>query len=229
MTYSQNESHPLLKVAFVVLLIAAGTLRTNRRRGNCKKRSVKKAYIEDLVVGKIKGLLIDETIDKIAIKVSDLCQKERNPDTLKRLNKQLRENEAATGNLIKALESGKVIDVIAAQIEKRQAEHLNLEAQLARERMLSPDLTFEQVKYFFSKFKDGDVDDLAYRRGLVDTFVRKIYLFDDKLIIICNAGDQTKICPLSELGGSFRGRFGGPKGDRTPDLCIANAALSQLS
>jgi hypothetical protein len=27
----------------------------------------------------------------------------------------------------------------------------------------------------------------------------------------------------------FDGIFGGRRGDRTPDLCIANAALSQLS
>jgi DNA invertase Pin-like site-specific DNA recombinase len=76
---------------------------TNRRR-NCKKKTVQKAYIEDLVVEKVKNLLTDENIDRIAVKVSDLCQKERNTDTLKRLNKQLKENEAATNNLVKALE-----------------------------------------------------------------------------------------------------------------------------
>ena len=109
------------------------------------------------------------------------------------MNKQLKENESAAANLIKALESGKVVDVIAAQIEKRQAERLDLEAQLAREKMLSPDLTFDQVRFFFSKFKDGDVNDMAYRRALVDIFVSKIYLLDDKLIVICNAGEQSKI------------------------------------
>lgn len=121
---------------------------TKRRIGNCKKKSVQKAYIEDLVVNRVKDLLTDDNINIIAMKVSDLCQKERNTDTLRRINKQLKENEVATNNLIKALESGKAVDIIAAQIEKRQAERLDLEAQLAQEKMMSPDLTFEQVKFF---------------------------------------------------------------------------------
>lgn len=68
-------------------------------------------------------------------------------------------------------------------------------------------ISFEQVKFFFEKFKDGDVNDLTYRSALVDIFVSKIYLFDDKVLIICNADENGKIeCPLSELSGSPRGR-----------------------
>ena len=174
---------------------------STRRKGTCKKKTVKKAYIEDLVVNEIKNLLTDKNIDKIATKVSDLCKKERNTDAIKRINKLLKENETAINNLIKALESGKVVDVIAAQIEKRQAERVDLEAQLAREKILSPDLTFEQVRFFFEKFRHGDANDQTYRRSLVDTFVSKIYLFDDKLVIFCNAGEHSKIeCPIGETG-----------------------------
>ena len=73
--------------------------------------------------------------------------------------------------------------------------------------MMSPDLSVEQVRFFFEKFRHGDVNDLAYRRSLVDTFVSKIYLFDDNLIIVCNAGEQTKIeIPLGELSGSPKGK-----------------------
>jgi len=181
---------------------------TNRRRGDCKKKNVQKAYIEDLVVNEVKNLLTDENIDKISTKVSALCQKERNTDTIKRINKQLKENETATNNLIKALESGKIVDVIAAQIEKRQSERTTLEAQFAREKMMSPDLTFGQVRFFFEKFKHGDVNDLAYRRAIVDMFVSKIWLFDDKLVILCNAGENSKIeCPIGKLCGSSMGHM----------------------
>jgi len=78
---------------------------TNRRRGDCKKKNVQKTYIEDLVVNKVKNLLTDENIDRIAAKVSDLCQKERNTDTIKRINRQLKENEArriTSSKLLKA-------------------------------------------------------------------------------------------------------------------------------
>ncbi|MDK2903578.1 MAG: site-specific recombinase [Clostridiales bacterium] len=177
---------------------------TTRRKGDCNKKSVQKATIEDLVINKIRELLTDSNIGKIALKVSELSQKERNTDVIKRIQKLLKENEVATNNLIKALESGKVVDVIATQIEKRQAERIELENQLAREKMLRPDLTFEQVKYFFDRFKDGDMNSIVYRQTLVDIFVSKIYLYDDKLLILCNAGEQVEIeCPINETGSSM--------------------------
>ena len=45
------------------------------------------------------------------------------------------------------------------------------------------------------------------------------------------AGDRVVKRGSDEIreGANYRRRFGGRRGDRTPDLCIANAALSQLS
>ena len=43
-----------------------------------------------------------------------------------------------TANLIKALEAGKGINVISAQIEKRQQEKADLKIQLAKEKIQTP-------------------------------------------------------------------------------------------
>jgi len=118
---------------------------TNRRRGDCKKKMVQKVYIEDWVIDKTVKVLTPENIDKIARSVEAQCEKERNTDNLKRINKLLRENETAMANLIKALEAGKVVDVISAQIEKRQLEKADLEAQLAKEKIQTPLLKYDQI------------------------------------------------------------------------------------
>ena len=146
-----------------------------------------------------KGLVLAKRlkthrIDDIARKIADLSAKESNTDTIKRLNKLLKENEKATANLIKAIETGKAVDVISAQIEKRQQEKADLEIQLAKEKMTRPVLTFEEVKFFFEKFKNGDANDHAYRIALIDTFINKIYLYDGddaRAEIYCNASAQT--------------------------------------
>ena len=167
---------------------------TQRKHGNCNKKSVQKTYIEDLVVNSILSVLTDEYIDDISRKIADLSAKESNTDTIKRLNKLLKENEKATANLIKAIETGKAVDVISAQIEKRQQEKADLEIQLAKEKMTRPILTFEEVKFFFEKFKNGDANDHAYRTALIDTFINKIYLYDGddaRAEIYCNASTQT--------------------------------------
>jgi DNA invertase Pin-like site-specific DNA recombinase len=179
---------------------------TNRRRGNCKQKMVRKAYIEDKVIEETRKILTPEYIDKIANSVVAASEKERNTETLKRLNRLLRENETATANLIKALEAGKAVDVISTQIEKRQAEKAELEVQLAKEKLQRPQLEYGKVKFFFEKFAKGDPNNIDYRRSLVDVFIGRVELGPDTLRIRCNAQEDQKIeCPIGEPDGSPMG------------------------
>ena len=66
---------------------------TQKRRGNCKKKSVQKKYIEDLVVYEILAILTDEYINTIAQKIADLLAKESSTSTIKHLKKLLTEKK----------------------------------------------------------------------------------------------------------------------------------------
>ena len=195
---------------------------TQRKGGSCKKKSIQKQYAEDLVVTSVLAVLTDEYIDAIAQKISDLSAKEGNTDMLKRLKKLLRENESATENLVKAIESGNAVDVLSAQIEKRQRERADLEAQLAQESLIRPILTFDEVKFFFQQFKDGDVNDITYRMVLIDIFVNKIYLYDGddtRMEIFCNASNQGINIPIGEPDNSSpMGQLARLKGLEPPTL-----------
>ncbi len=180
---------------------------SSNRKKKCTLKPVKKSQIEELVIKTIMTILTDEKIDQIATNICNLSEKESNTDTLKRLKKLVKENETATQNLIKALEVGKAVDIISAQIEKRQLEKQNLEAQMAREKILRPKLQFEQVKFFFKKFLDGDITDIKFRQALIDTFISKVYLFQDKLCILCNAQESKIEIPLHETTGSYKGHL----------------------
>jgi len=175
---------------------------TNRRDKSCTKKSVKKDYIEDLVINETRNLLTDENIAKIARDTVNLCEREKNTDTLKRLQKKIRENEKAMNNLVKALADGRVVDVIYAEIEKKQAEKRELEQQLTLEMVQHPQITFEQVKFFMEQFKSGDINDMKYRQALIDTFVDRIYLYDDKMTILYNAQDSHSDVDLDEMCSS---------------------------
>ena len=178
---------------------------TNRKHGDCKKRNVQKVYIENAVVDGVLSILTDDYIKDIAKKVSDLSAKEGNFDIIKRLKKLLKENDDATKNLIKAIESGKAVDILTDQIEKRQAERTELEIQLAKEKMTRPVLTFDEIMFFLEKFKSGNANDHAFRTALIDTFVNKIYLYDGeepRAEIYCNASEKSINCtmtPISEF------------------------------
>jgi len=177
---------------------------TQRKHGGCSKKSVQKVYIENSVIDGVLSILNDDYINDIAQKIADLSAKESNTDTIKRLKKLLKENEDAIANLVKAIESGKAVDLLSAQIEKRQAEHSDLETQLAKEKMMRPTLTFDEVKFFFDKFKNGDANDHTFRTALIDTFINKIYLYDEsdddgaRAEIYCNATAQIINCPIND-------------------------------
>jgi hypothetical protein len=144
-------------------------------------------------------VLTPENIDKIVRSVEAQCEKEHNTENLKRISKLIKENEIATANLIKAIEAGKAVDVISAQIEKRQAEKVELEAQLAKEKIQTPLLKYEQIRFFFERFTKGDADDINYRRALVDIFINKIYLYDNHIKIYYNAQEGQINVPINEL------------------------------
>ena len=188
---------------------------TQRRHGDCKKKPVQKSYIEDLVVNEVLAVLTDEYIDTIAHRIADLSATEGNTDTVKRLRRLLAENEEATENLVKAIESGKAVDVLTSQIEKRQNERADLEAQLAQEKMIKPVLTYDEVRFFFEKFKNGDTNDITFRMALVDTFINRIDVFDgedSRLEIYCNAIKQKIICSLGKLSRSPKEQLAPPVG-----------------
>ena len=181
---------------------------TSRRKGGCDIKAVKKAYIEDIVIDETVKLLTPAYIDKLAHAVEKCCEKERNTDTLKHIEKLIRENEKATGNLVKAIEEGKAVDVLSAQIEKRQLEKADLEAQLAKERMQRPVLKYEQIRFFLERFQTGNPADMKYRQSLVDVLIAKIELFDDHMIIYYNTqnGQQMNI-PIGDSEGSPMGHL----------------------
>ena len=164
----------------------------NKRKSGCKRKNAKKVFIEDKVVEETMKLLTPEYIDMLARLIEERCEKERNTETFSRISKQIREIDKAVANLIKALEEGKAADIISAQIEKRQNEKSDLEAQLAIEKIQRPSLKYEQVKFFFERFTKGDASDINFRRALVDIFIARIELYDDHMIIYYNAHDGHK-------------------------------------
>ena len=167
-----------------------------------QQNSSLKIYIENLVVTETRKLLTKENIDRIAKEVVQLCEQEKDTDNLKRLKKLLKENERATENLFKALENGQIVDVIAERISQKKREHNELEQQILVETSSHPTPTVNEVRFFLNQFRKGNVNDLKYRQALVDTFVNKIYLYDDKMTVLYNTQDSHSDVTVDDLSSS---------------------------
>jgi hypothetical protein len=104
--------------------------------------------------------------------------------------RQQKQNKKSVSNLLEAIKQGKATDILLEELEKLKAEGAEIRKQIASESKQTAVLTVPQVKVFLSRFKDGNINDIQYRRSLVDTFVNKIYLHDDKMTILYNAQDS---------------------------------------
>ena len=157
----------------------------------CTKKTVQKAYIEDMVVAKCREQLTDSNIKKIAKEVAAVCAADYDGSELKRLRGCLKETEQAIENLLKALELGQAADTIAARLSQRTEEKQDLEKQIAIEQQNQIPLSEQDILFFLSALKKGDANDTKYRRMLINVFLVAVYLYDDKLTYILTVGNKT--------------------------------------
>lgn len=162
----------------------------NYKRRKCKKKVISKEKIEDRVVLECCKLLTDRNIEKIAASVASACEADYDSSAIKRIKAAIQEADTAVENLWKALERGQTVDMITGRIEKRKREKDELQGQLAIEMGKQITFTAPQIKAFLYSLKRGNINDENNRRGLINIFLRAIYLFDDRFTLILNGGDR---------------------------------------
>lgn len=187
----------------------------------CHKKNARKEKIEDLVIKKCRELLTDENIKKIAKAVSSATDKAQDKTEQTYLKRKLKEIDKAIENLMRALETGQNVDLISERITAKRKERSDIERDLAIEVKKTVTLTEPEIRFFLTALKAGDINDIKYRRTLITIFVNSVYLYDDRMTIVFNAGDEPAIVDdilLDEIEDSsedvkslYSARFGSPK------------------
>ena len=162
----------------------------NAKKKLCRKKVVNKEGIENRVVTECRKMLTDNNIENISKAVEAACKSDNDNSAIKRLKAAIKEADNAIENLWKALESGQAVEMITERIAKRKQEKEDLEAELAIEMGKEVNFTASQIEAFLNSLKKGNVNDPNIRRGLINTFIRAIYLYDDKMTLIMNGGDR---------------------------------------
>ena len=187
------------------------------RNKKCNKKNIKKDYIEDLVVKEVKNILTDNNIKKIANKVVELSKKETNNINVKNLETLLKENKKQQTNLLNSLKVCQIESVrnsIFQELEKMQLEYTRIEKEYEIEKSKCTVLKLPEVLFFLSKLKNGDINDIKYKKILINTFINKIYLYDNNMIIIFNTQDKEiniNIPNIEKINSSLNGNCGQPQ------------------
>ena len=58
------------------------------------------------------------------------------------------------------------------------------------------------MRFWFEKFRKGDMRDMEHQRQIIDTFVNSVYVFDDRVVLNFNFTDDSKTVTREEVLGS---------------------------
>ena len=92
-------------------------------------------------------------------------------------------------NLLEALKSGKAQEILLNELDKIGSEIKEIKLKIERECTKYPILTVEKVRFSMEKFTRGDVHDFYFREKLVETFINKIEVYNDKITVSYNVQD----------------------------------------
>ena len=133
----------------------------------------------------------------------------------KALKKAIREADTAIENLWKAIEQGQAVEMLTDRLNKRMAEKVELEAQLAIEENKKITLTEAQILAFLDYVCEMPADDVNKRRAIINIFVHSIYLYDDHFTLIINASKKPLSIdnvPLDDIETAFESETGASEG-----------------
>lgn len=177
----------------------------NAKRGKgCKKKAVRKDWIEDLVITQIRSVLFDDTImERIADKLVALQEQENTDMPL--LQQQLQEVGKSIQNLLNAIEQGIFTPSTKQRLDELEQRKNDLEISLLQAEMERPRLSRDDILFWLHRFRKMDMTNTVSRQRLIDCFVNAIYLYDDKIIFTFNYKDGAKTVTLEDIDGSDLG------------------------
>ena len=170
---------------------------TAKKHKGCKKKAVRKQWLEDLVVNQTMQLVKDDAaMESIIAKVMELQNKENTNIPL--YEKQLRDAESGIQNMLNAIQAGILTSSTKERLEQLEETKCELEARIAEEKLAKPKVTEEFIRFWLLRFRKLDMRLKDQRQALVDTFINAIYLYDDKVLITFNYKEGTQTVTFGE-------------------------------
>ena len=156
------------------------TCYSRKRRKGCDKKPLKKEWIEFIVAQDAMELLTDDVIEEmadmaIAQSDQDLKENTRIPE----LTARQQEIEQSISNIAKAIEKGVASDTLLDRLTQLEKDKKDIAKQLAEEEKYIYRIDRDQIIFWLTKFKDGDIEDEEFRRHIIDLMVNSVTVWDE--------------------------------------------------
>ena len=176
-------------------------LSKKRNRAECNATRISKHYIEDLVINATVQMLSDEkTICAIAKRIAEIHKRQSSDNTvLKVLEKKRQEAFKAQSNMVKAIEQGIITEATKTRLTELESEISQLDIDIAKEKAKTFEfLSVEEIEEYLKKYMSVDVMDADVRKLIVNTFIREIILYENKVVITYNFTDNSEYLNLTK-------------------------------
>ena len=182
------------------------TCQGKRSGSDCKKRNVQKENIE-LAVALLtqRFILRDDVIEWIANSALEVLKDAGKESEVKAMEADLAENRKAIKNIMTAIEQGIFTASTKDRLLELESEVSTLENAIALAKAIMREKTVdkERIIYSLEQFRDGEVQSKEYQRRLIDTFVKAVHVWDDRIEIdYYYGGEKNRIaCTMEDLAG----------------------------
>ena len=193
--------------------------RSAKRKTGCKRKAIKKHYIEDIVIDRtIKWLFDDNMLEYLSEQAVAMLKTES--AILPQLKIKLAETEKAIDNMLNAIQQGIFTKSTKQRLNELEETKSRLENAILQEQFENPPFTKEQILCWLHRFRTLDISKIEHRQQLVDYFVNSVYVFDDRLIITYNYKENTETVTFNNIKGSTLATQGQPKIRQSFDCLI---------
>ena len=201
---------------------------THREKKTCDKSAERKEPLEDIVVKTIaEKVLTDENIELIATNVMRLIEEDIADNTeLKYYEDELKDTQKRIKNLLDLMEQGVSTPSTRNRLLELESYEKDVLSNIEFTKMKKPTLTKEQVIYWLELFKDGDINDIEYKRKLINTLLHSVYVYDKddggkRIVLNFNTSNNNS----TEVECSFIGSSAPPMSLKTNTLYVVSYAV----
>ena len=174
----------------------------NHRKHKCTLKNIPQHQMELNVISILKTFLNDsENLASLAVDIANY-HKSRNDNSafIASLEEILKQNEKQITNIVNAIANGAMSSALTDKLQQLEIEKGSLtdaiEVEQAKARLIVDE---HSVKEYFKQYANANLDDAEIRDSVLNYFVDKIYVYDDKITVTgCFSGEPTEI-PFTEF------------------------------
>ncbi|MDY6084409.1 MAG: recombinase family protein [Dialister sp.] len=201
-----------------------------QRAKRCSKKPVRKEWVEDEVTDILKGFLDDsENLASIAVDAAKYYEGHyKGTDYLASLEQQRRDVEKGLANFVRAIEAGIFNEAtqwrMAEFQERKEALDDAIAAETVRQSLFADE---HSIKAYFDRFLHADFDNAEVRDSVLEYFVDRVYLHEDRLVVASWYSEDNREVPMEVLDGRTENPF--DKGEALKFDCFPSGSTRKYS